>query len=88
MRIAARCCFTVGTEPGWVRMLGGHVERRDIAQAEAPRLAPPQELHAPATRARRAAARRSADVARANPSATCGWATRAVGGSLGGHRPP
>ena len=20
MRIAARCCFTVGTDPGWVRM--------------------------------------------------------------------
>ena len=40
MRIAARCCFTVGTDP-WVRPdVGGHVERRDVAQLETSRLTP------------------------------------------------
>ena len=52
MRIAAKCGLTVGTaEPGCVRMLGGHVERRDGVEAEASRLAPREKLpHRPPVR--------------------------------------
>ena len=42
--IAARCCLTVGTDPGWVPNVGGHVKRRDVPQPEPSRLAPPEEL--------------------------------------------
>ena len=29
-RIGKRCCFTVGTDPGWVEIGGGHVQPRAV----------------------------------------------------------
>ena len=51
MRIAARCCLTVGDRPRVRPDVGGHVERGHGVEAEASRLAPREKLpHRPPVR--------------------------------------
>ena len=44
MRMAARCCLTVGGRPGVGPDVGRHVQRRDRREPQAPRLTPRQKL--------------------------------------------
>ena len=51
MRMAARCCFTVGADPGVGPDVGRDVERRDRFEPEASGFAPPEKLpHRPRVR--------------------------------------